>query len=491
MATSSLLKTSLHNSIADGLYTEIITNYSRYYYFLGRTLTWEDELTPPEPVDSYDYELKTRNEIITMKVIKPTDVSYVVLRHNWLSGTVYDQFDDQYCTEVQGVNLTDGGNSYATTPNVYIGSEGSVNWQAETPVVYGTMLKTAADKVYVVTNTGVTGTTAPTFTDEDLNGTATLMFIDHSDGNGSGATAEAIVADNAVVDITLLHRGLGYTSSPTVTIIGGNGGGAQASGVITKAPSGTQKLENAIFYVVTDEYNVYQCIDNNYGSSSIVKPTGTSYDSIRASDGYLWKFLFSIPIALRNKFLTDVYMPVVTALREQFYSAGTLKIIRINQVGSGYSSGSITVQGDGYATGESIYLTGYTINSGGSDYVSPTITIDPPVNAANTWLDDQEVLAGQYIQYNNNIYKIAVAGTTGATAPTHRSGYAANGTAIFEYIGTTATAELVVVDGEITGLTLFGMIKKIELLDGGSGYINQKIIILFHLILFARWPESS
>ena len=543
MATSSLMKTTLHNSIADGLYNEITSRYSRYYYFLGRTLTWEDELTPPTPIDSFAYELQTRNEIITAKEIKPTDVAYVVLRHDWVSGTTYDQFDDQYSTQVQGINLTSGGYSYGSAPNVYIGSQGAVTWAANTSYTYGTMVKIQVSanvqRTYLVTNTGVSGTTAPTHTSGTvLNGTGTLMlqYFAHNDANGSGATAEATVLDGQVIDIELTARGTGYTSEPTVVIIGGNGATADAHAVVTVAPSGTQKLENAVFYVVTDEYNVYQCLDNNNGVPSTVKPTGTSYDAVSVSDGYIWKFLYNIPIALRNKFLTDVYMPVVTALRSQFYSSGTLKTIRLDQTGSGYTSGSITVQGDGYATGEELYLTNHTVSSAGSGYVSATVSISPPFDGVATWSATSTVLVNQKLTYQNNIYRVAVAGVTGSSGPVHRHNTIANGTAALEYIGTTATAEAVITNTTVTvgsftigkiytiasmgtttstqwntiagtsgitytvgsvftaaiagtglgsgnatlkvisDLTLYGMIRKIDVVGGGSGYTSPPVV---------------
>ena len=66
MSSSSLLKSGLHNSIAEGLFSEIQNRSARYYYFLGKTLEWNNELQPPFPIDSFDYDLKTRNEIITM-----------------------------------------------------------------------------------------------------------------------------------------------------------------------------------------------------------------------------------------------------------------------------------------------------------------------------------------------------------------------------------------------------------------------------------------
>jgi hypothetical protein len=477
-SSSSLMKTTLHNSIADGLYNEVISRYTRYYYFLGRTLTWEDEVSPPFPTDSYAYELNTRNEIITMKEIKPTDIAYVVVRNNWISGTVYDQFDDQYSDEVQGINLVAGGFSYGSAPNVYVGSYGAVTWASGTPYVYGQLIKTAdGSRCYAVTNTGITGVVEPTFiSGSQLDGTATLQYINHSDGAGSGATAEATVLDGQVIDIALTHRGTGYISPPTVTIIGGGGGGADAHGVVTVGTNGVQKLENAVHYVVTDEYNVYQCLDNNNGAASTVKPTSTTVEAIETSDGYLWKFLYAIPIALRNKFFTDQYMPVVTALRDQFYSAGTLKTVRINQAGSGYTSATITVQGDGYATGEEIVLTGHSANAAGSGYVLATISVSPPYDGVSTWLTNQNVLVGQKLSYQNNIYSVSVSGTTNTVGPVHRNGKVANGTAVLEYIGTTATAEAVIVDGAITDLIVYGMMKNIQVLSGGSGYTSPPTV---------------
>ena len=138
MATqSSLIKTILHKSIAEGIYNEIVNRNSRYYYFLGKTLEWEDELDPPSPIDSFDYELRTRNEMMTLKEIKPTDVSFVIERYDWTANVVYDAYDDQYSKEVQGINLINGGLGYGLAPTVYIGSGGSVTWASGASITVG------------------------------------------------------------------------------------------------------------------------------------------------------------------------------------------------------------------------------------------------------------------------------------------------------------------------------------------------------------------
>jgi len=487
MTTSALMKSILHNSIADGLYEEIVSRNSRYYYYLGKTVTWSDELTPPYPTDSIAYELASRNDIITMKEIKPTDIAYVISRYNWTSGTIYDQYDDQYSTEVQGVNLTAGGFGYGSDPYVYIGSQGSVNWAASTSYISGRLIK-SGNNYYIVTTTGITGTTAPTHTTGTVtNGTAPLKWVNVSNAGGSGATATATRIEGSVAGITLTARGSGYTSEPTCIIAGGGGENADAHAVVTVSPNGFQKIEDALFYVVTDEFNVYKCLDNNLNAISTVKPTSTTVEPIVLADGYMWKFMYNVPIALRNKFVTDDYIPVITALRNQFYSNGQLQTIRVDAGGSGYTSGAITVQGDGHNEHDPEYLTGITLSSGGSGYVSPTVSIDPPFTGVSAWQASTLILTGQKFSYNNNIYEVTVSGTTGTVGPVHRFNTVANGTAALKYVGTQATATATINgSGTITALTLYGLLRNIQVLTGGSGYTSTPTITVGTL-----WTAST
>jgi hypothetical protein len=115
---SSLLKSALDNSIADAVYNEIQNRSARYYYFLGKTLRWTDEASPPYPIDSSRYEFDTRNEIITLKEINSTDVAFIIPRVDWVTDQVWDMYDDQYSKEVQGINLIAGGFGYSSIPTV-------------------------------------------------------------------------------------------------------------------------------------------------------------------------------------------------------------------------------------------------------------------------------------------------------------------------------------------------------------------------------------
>lgn len=104
------------------------------------------------------------------------------------------------------------------------------------------------------------------------------------------------------------------------------------------AYSGATSLDTSRFYVVTDEFNVYKCLYNGGNAASLEKPTGTSVLPIGPlSDGYVWKFMYNIPLYLRNKFLTATQIPVTTALSSQYYANGRLSNISIVAKGSGYT----------------------------------------------------------------------------------------------------------------------------------------------------------
>lgn len=417
---SSLLKSPLDNSIANAVYNEIQNRSARYYYFLGKTLTWPVDTSPPLPVDSFAYELATRNEIITMKEVKSTDVAFVIPRADWTTGQVWDMYDDQYSTEVQGINLIAGGYGYSTVPTVTI-----------------------------------TG------------------------GGGSGATAVATLNAGVISDITLTSRGFGYTSIPTVTIAGGGGTGAIATAVVTIAPSGAQRLEDTNCYALTDDFNVYKCLDNNNGALSTYKPVGTVVDPVIMPDGYMWKYLYSIPIALRNKFLTDVYMPVVNSIRGQFYSGGEILNVRIDNQGQNYTFANISVAGDGYRASDPVLIDHMVISNGGTGYSGgATMTIDPPISGANTWQAGIQILIGQSVEYNNNLYTATVTGVMASPPPTHRTGIVANGTAALKYVGTRATGVFTTTSGVITGYTLFGSIYDITITNGGLGYTSTPTVSL-------------
>lgn len=114
------------------------------------------------------------------------------------------------------------------------------------------------------------------------------------------------------------------------------------------------------FYVVTDTFNVYKCLDNNASALSTVKPTYTSVNVVhKESDGYIWKFMGSVSTSDQSKFLTSAWMPVRTLLLndaslqwqvQQAAIDGSIDVVNVTTGGTGYTNGSnitIAFSGDG------------------------------------------------------------------------------------------------------------------------------------------------
>lgn len=415
--STSLIKTLLHKSISEGVYKEIVSRTARYFYFLGKTIAWEWPTSdnPPNPIDSVQYEKDCRNEIITVKEIAPGDVAYVVPRIDWVYNTVYSIYDDKYSTEVQGIDISNGGSDYLA------------------PVV----VISAPDDVV----------------------------------NGIQATCDAILDSGVIVGFTMTEKGLGYTSAPSVVITDATGVSASAVGVITRTSTGEQKLEDANFYVMTSEYSVYKCLYNNLNTQSTIMPSGNQYTPITTSDGYVWKYMFNVPVALRTKFLTVDHMPVITSLSQEFYSAGNVESVYIESSGTGYTFANISVVGDGHIESDPIYIESVSVQNAGTGYAdSDLVTISQPMNYSANWVASTSLPHGVKVRAGDNIYEVSLAGITNTVSPTHKFGTVSNGTCTLTYRGTVAKAYPTFSGSTVTAINLLGGIRTITLTSNGSGY---------------------
>ncbi len=84
------------------------------------------------------------------------------------------------------------------------------------------------------------------------------------------------------------------------------------SGTIYDKYTVDTEFQSGRFFVLTDEYNVYKCMDNNNGGLSTVKPTGRLTTVFTNGDGYRWKFMGEISAADAVKYVTTNYIPVKT-----------------------------------------------------------------------------------------------------------------------------------------------------------------------------------
>lgn len=391
---SSLITPIYSTSVIDSLFNEIVLRNSNYYFFIGKAAPWFDETAPPTPVDNEANYKEVRKSTVFLKKILPSEVSYLIPRINWASGTVYDMYDDRYGTEVIGVNITAGGSNYS-------------------------------------------------------NSTANAVIT----GNGSNANVSVIVSDGSISKVIVNNGGVGYTSG-NVTFYGSPGAGATGSLVLARSSSNKTRLKECTFYVLTSDNHVYKCLDNNNGAVSTVMPTLTTVNPFTTSDGYKWKFLYKIPDALRNRFLTANYIPVLNSLTSSFYSNGTIQSAIIINGGSGYNTGTtIQVDGDGYQEGNKLIITGRTIVNAGSGFTTATLTVEDPYTSS-AWAPSAVVNSGTKLKYFSNIYSVEISGTTGSSGPLHVSGSQNNGTSRLKFIGNVANLTATVSAGSINTVTI-------------------------------------
>lgn len=143
----------------------------------------------------------------------------------------------------------------------------------------------------------------------------------------------------------------------------------------------TQNMTNKKFYCLTLENNVYKCLNNNDGGQSVVNPTGESSYPFKTADGYLWKYMYTIPTFKRSRFMTFTHIPVQKSLTNSFYNKGSADDVAIVNSGSGYLdvqqtfiNVSGTTSGSGAVAtiiaGPTGNITGFNITNGGTGYTA-------------------------------------------------------------------------------------------------------------------------
>jgi len=168
--------------------------------------------------------------------------------------------------------------------------------------------------------------------------------------------------------------------------------------ITNDAPQTSSKtLYDSRFYVVNSEFKVYICINNGSspdfpdGRPSQFEPTFVDTAPQVAgdgSDGYLWKYLYTIAPADIVKFTTEKYMPVPpnwgdvnTAAVKDAAVRGHVETVIIKNRGTGYTAGTTTdidILGDGTGGKVSITVTDQEVSAievtdGGKDYTKGLI----------------------------------------------------------------------------------------------------------------------
>lgn len=190
---------------------------------------------------------------------------------------------------------------------------------------------------------------------------------------------------------------------------------------------------NVKFFIVTSDWNVYKCLANNNGGLSSVMPTQIqTTTAVEESDGYIWKYMYTLSAEERIRFMTDEYIPVQTLTLDnnslqwrvqEDAVDGAIEAIKVTNGGTNYSNSSniiITITGDGSGanaiarTNAAQSITNILITDKGQDYTYADVSITGGggVNAAARVMispsgghgsDPMRELGGSYLILNPRV----------------------------------------------------------------------------------------
>lgn len=358
-----------------------------------------NDLLIPVPNQSVDYINTIWRNVVSLKRVTAADVAFVVPRVDWQTGIVYDMWDNQV-------------DMYSTVRLNQL--NGTVN---------------------VSNSRTVTGTNT-TFLSQLTNGN--LLYLS---GDGEN-TAPQIMQVTDIISNTSLNVNTAFVGS-----------------FVQNTPflvSQTSPNYAKNFYVRNTVDQVFICLQNANGIQSTVMPQLTIGGQlpvnpyIITSDGYKWKYLYTIPSGPKQQFFSKDWMPVYKDFGVAAAAVnGELDVILINNGGSGYnqnvssnSSSILSIIGDG--TGANLTakvdangsIFDVNILNGGSGYTTANVVINAGTTGVGANL--RAIIGPQGGHGFDPVYELGatslmvsvkLSGTENGTLPTGAS----VGTGLFEY----------------------------------------------------------
>lgn len=330
---AQLLRTQFHKSLSETFVREVQLLKANYYYYLGKISDWGNPDAPPVSMSlqTYQAELETRNNLVYIRKLTPNDVTLVIKKYVWESGTTYSRWDDSI--EMKDLKF------------YVISSLNRVYKCLDTGASTSTVEPTGTSVIPFVTADGYQWKymyTVPSFKN--------YKFSSNEYFPVQKAVSDSFYNIGSIEDTIIVNGGLGYTTA-SISVIG-DGTGATFTPVIESG-------------VITDILVDTQ--GSNYSYAELVITGDGSGASATTKIG-----------------LNDIVSDQSTI--EQLSVPGAIHAIRITDAGTGYialTPPAVVITGDGTgATATATVVAGnvtkITMNTYGSGYTNAVVTVASP-----------------------------------------------------------------------------------------------------------------
>jgi hypothetical protein len=423
---NSILTETFSNLVAAQV-KKLFTSTSNTFLGIGRAInSGSDEANVEDAIYTTVYRNQIYKNLVALKKIVPADIQPVIPRVDWASGNLYDAYDDMvqiydyrdyysFGTANANANTVLTGTANIAASNVVVGNgtsfltyvfsgdQISVNNSIKT-VLY------VANNGYLVVNSAFANTN--TGSSITLIQNNTVIVANSANFIGNVVTGNVIVIGEEAKEIVALRSNKVIAVNTALTYSNSN--------VTIRRQDNTFTLFANTFYVRNTRDQVFKCLFNNAQANSTIEPTididGQLPENafILTSDGYKWKYIYTIPPGLKQKFFTQNWMPVANDAAVQATAGdGRIDIINVLWGGSAYVSGgnsnsasilSITnTDGAGanlVAKVANGVITSVVILSGGNSYTSGIVTVSDANRLANTILSGTINVSGTIIAGN-------------------------------------------------------------------------------------------
>ena len=273
----AVITNKLKKQVIDSIKTDFDNASNRYYIGLGKSEQFNTADTVPDALN-HDFEERTfRNAL--QAIMEVSDFTFVVERENWSAGTKYSAYNDkQVANSNQSYYVMNDENQ------VYICIQQGKN--ANGDVVNSTVKPTGEATSILSTGDGYLWKFLYSISAASANKFVSANFIPvklqgATDSSSPAADIKQLAIQTAavagqIVGYEVLDGGSGYTSAPTITIIGdGTNASAVASisgGEVSKVEINFSGSPTPVAQLGSGYKNASITVTGGGGSGAIVRP---------------------------------------------------------------------------------------------------------------------------------------------------------------------------------------------------------------------------